>query len=80
MISGENYDLYIYDGAPFKHVKTITSHTNFVNKVAFSLDGSHFVSVSSDKSIVIYNSETLEEVVKREKAHSKGIIDVAWID
>jgi WD40 repeat protein len=38
------------------------------------------VSVSSDKSIVVHDSETLETIQKIEKAHNKGIIDVNWID
>lgn len=38
------------------------------------------MTVSSDKTIVIYDSETLEVVKKIDKAHTKGIMDVNWID
>ncbi len=38
------------------------------------------MSVSSDKSIIVYDTETLDTVQKIEKAHGKGILDVAWLD
>ncbi len=51
-----------------------------MNKIAYRPDGIFFVSVSADKSIAIYDSETLEVVRKIDKAHNKGIIDVVWIN
>jgi WD repeat-containing protein 61 len=80
ILSGENQEVYVFDGVPFKHAKTLRAHTNFVNKVAFRQDGKVFVSVSSDKTIVVYDTESLEVVRKIEKAHTKGIIDVSWIN
>ena len=80
VLSGENQEVYVFDGVPFKHAKTITQHTNFVNKVAFRPDGKVFVTVSSDKTIILHDSETLDVIRKIEKAHSKGIMDVNWID
>jgi len=71
--------MYAFDGAPFKHVKTIHSHQNFVNRISFSPDGKHFASASSDKSVVIHDSETMEQTQKIEKAHSKGVMDLAWL-
>jgi len=62
VMSGENQEVYVFDGAPFKHAKTLKHHTNFVNKVLFNENGSLFASVSSDKTIVIYNTETLEVI------------------
>lgn len=38
------------------------------------------MSVSSDKSIVIHDSETTEIIQKIERAHNKGVIDAVWID
>lgn len=80
VLGGENQELHIFDGAPFKSVKTVNNHTNFVNKVAFSQSGTKFLSVSSDKSIAIYDSESTEILQKIDKAHGKGIIDAVWID
>jgi WD40 repeat protein len=79
LLGGEDNSIIVMDGTPFKFVKTLKGHTGFVNKVAFRPDGMFIVSVSADKSIVIYDSDTLEVVRKIDKAHTKGIIDVAWI-
>jgi WD40 repeat protein len=79
-MAGEGFEIYAFDGAPFKHFKSIQPHTNFINKIAFNKEGSQFVSVSSDKTIIIHDTQTLDTVQKIEKAHSKGIIDVAWLD
>ena len=70
----------MFDGVPFKAVKTLHSHTHFVNGLAFNRDGSMFVSVSSDKSIILHDTATLEPLQKIEKAHGKGVMDVFWID
>lgn len=80
IIGGEDQDVYVFDGVPFKHAKTISQHVNFVNKVAFRPDGKLFVTVSSDKSVILFDSETLEPIRKIEKAHTKGIMDVNWVD
>jgi WD repeat-containing protein 1 (actin-interacting protein 1) len=80
IIGGENQEVFVFDGVPYKFTKTIKTHTNFINKVAFRADGKFFISVSSDKSIVLYDTETLEVVRKIDKAHNKGIIDAIWIN
>ena len=80
VLSGENQEVYVFDGVPFKHAKTINLHTNFVNQVSFRPDGKVFMSVSSDKTIAFYDSETLEVIRKIEKAHTKGIMDASWVD
>lgn len=80
VLGGEDHEVYVFDGVPFKHAKTLTQHSNFVNRVAFSPNGKFFVTVSSDKTIVLFDSETLEVVKKIDKAHTKGIMDVNWID
>lgn len=79
-MGGEEHEINVFDGAPFKHVKTLRQHTSFVSRVAFSPSGKFLVSVSSDKSIVLYDSETLEMIKKIDQAHKKGILDVNWVD
>jgi WD40 repeat protein len=69
VVGGENFETYVFDGVPFKHAKTLHVHSHFVNRIRFSPSGKQFVSVSSDKSIVVFDSDTLEEVKKIEKAH-----------
>lgn len=36
--------------------------------------------MSSDKSFVVHDSESLEVVKKVDGAHGKGIMDFAWLD
>lgn len=66
---------------PFKPDKSVTDqHTHFVNQVRFSPDGTKFASASSDKNVVLFNSDSAEVIKKIEGAHSKGILDLAWLD
>ena len=80
VVSGENNEVYLFDGVPFKHAKTISQNTNFVNRAVYRPDGKVFVTVSSDKTIQVIDNDTFEVVKKIEKAHNKGIIDVNWVD
>lgn len=56
ILGGENSEIYAFDGVPFKFVKTFTPHTNFINRVLFKPDGKQFLSVSSDKTICLFDS------------------------
>lgn len=80
LVGGEGNEICVFDGVPFKFTKTLRDQTGFVNKVSFRPDGLFFVSVSADKSVVIYDTQTLEVVRKIDKAHNKGIIDVVWLN
>lgn len=62
IMGGEGMEIYVYDGVPFKFTKTLNVHSNFINQVAFNKSGSHFVSVSGDKSIVLHDTNSLEVV------------------
>lgn len=78
---GENYHIFEQTGVPFKNGKTITDqHTHFINRVRFNDQGNLFATASSDKSVVIFDSETVEPTKKIETAHSKGILDLNWLD
>ena len=50
---------------PFKLDHSCTEHTNYVNQVCYSRDGSHIASVGSDKKIVLYEGKegTVEETL-----------------
>lgn len=80
MVGSEGNEISVFDGAPFKFIKTLREHTGFVNKIAFRPDGIFFASISADKSLVIYDTETLEVTRKVDKAHTKGIIDLVWLN
>ena len=54
-------------------------HTGFVTRIAFIPgDESHFVTVSADKSLKVYNTETNETVFEQTGLHSMGINDFTF--
>lgn len=55
---GEDFKTVHYAGPPFKMDHSNTCHTNFVNCVRYSPDGSKVVSVGSDKKIQFYDGAT----------------------
>ena len=60
-------------------------HSNFINCVRFSPDGSHFCSVGSDKKAILFDGKTGERVgylgdPAKKEAHSGGIYGVSSIN
>lgn len=55
-------------------------HSNFVNCIRYSPDGSKFISVSSDKKGVIYDGKTGEKIgeLSSEDGHKGSIYAVSW--
>jgi len=56
------YDVKIWDTATWQELVTLTGHTEGVNDVVFSPDGSRLVSVSSDRSGRIWDVETGDQL------------------
>lgn len=62
-MGGDEFVLKFYQGPPYKFVKSSQkNHSNYVNGVKYSPSGKYFISVSSDKKIVIYNGENFEMI------------------
>lgn len=40
IMGGTNQEIFVYDGAPFKYVKTLNINSHFVNALAFNQSGS----------------------------------------
>lgn len=57
--------------------KRIQDQQNGISKVEFSQNGEFFASASSNKTIIIYNSETLEKV-QTLVGHKKGVNDISF--
>lgn len=55
-------------------------HSNFVNCVRYSPDGSKFITVSSDKKGIIYDGKTCEKLgeLSSEDGHKGSIYAVSW--
>lgn len=67
-----------YAGPPFKIDHSNKSvHTNFVNCIRYSSDGSKAVSVGSDKKVQFYDDKG-EPTVEIKDAHAGGIYAVAF--
>jgi WD repeat-containing protein 1 (actin-interacting protein 1) len=76
----EDFNVQFYAGPPFKYSCGLKEHSNFVNCLRYAPDGSRFVSVSSDKTGVVYNGETGEVVGKLDPTggHAGSIFHCAW--
>ncbi len=80
VVGSEDFGMSFYSGPPFKYTCGLKEHSNFVNCVRFAPDGSRFVSVSADKTGVVYNGETGAVVGKLDPAgmHSGGVYHCSW--
>ncbi|CAN8266966.1 unnamed protein product [Cochlearia groenlandica] len=77
---GEDFLVNFYDGPPFKFHSSHRQHTNFVNCIRYSPDGSKFITVSSDKKGTIYDGKTGDKVgeLASEDGHKGSIYAVSW--
>ncbi|CAI0547803.1 unnamed protein product [Linum tenue] len=77
---GEDFVVNFYEGPPFKFMLSHRQHSNFVNCVRFSPDGSKCITVSSDKKGLVYNGKTGEIIgeLSHENAHTGSIYAVSW--
>uniref|UniRef100_A0A2N9H5S8 Uncharacterized protein n=1 Tax=Fagus sylvatica TaxID=28930 RepID=A0A2N9H5S8_FAGSY len=77
---GEDFLVNFYEGPPFKFKLSHRDHSNFVNCVRFSPDGTKFITVSSDKKGLIYDAKTAEKIgeLSSEDSHNGSIYAVSW--
>ncbi|XP_039121370.1 actin-interacting protein 1-2 [Dioscorea cayenensis subsp. rotundata] len=77
---GEDFLVNFYEGPPFRFKLSQREHSNFVNCVRFSPDGSKFITVSSDKKGIIYDAKTGEKMgeLSAADAHKGSIYAVNW--
>jgi WD40 repeat protein len=62
--AGDDNNLVFYHGAPYKYNKTISTHTRFVQDVAYAPNGDSFVSVGSDSKVFVYDGKTGDTLVE----------------
>nr|XP_061788708.1 WD repeat-containing protein 1-like isoform X2 [Nerophis lumbriciformis] len=69
-----------FEGPPFKFKFTLRDHTQFINCVRFSPDGSHFAMAGADGQIIVYDGGNGQRVssLGGEKAHRGGIYALSW--
>lgn len=79
MTGGEDFRVCFFKGPPFKmEHSNDTVHTNFINCVRYSSDGSKVISVSTDKNIQKYDGATGEATGEVKNAHTGGIYGVSF--
>uniref|UniRef100_A0A3Q1JTH0 Uncharacterized protein n=1 Tax=Anabas testudineus TaxID=64144 RepID=A0A3Q1JTH0_ANATE len=71
---------FVYTNGKSVIIRNIDDHSQFVNCVRFSPDGSRFATAGADGQIFIYDGTTGERVgsLGGEKAHKGGIYAVSW--
>ncbi|KAJ1965321.1 WD40 repeat-like protein [Dipsacomyces acuminosporus] len=72
-----------FHGAPYKYEKLLKDHTAFVNDVRYSPDDKYFVTVGSDKKIILYDGKTGDFIRQvgagdQASAHQGSIYAVSW--
>jgi WD40 repeat protein len=81
MVTGsEDLAVNYFEGPPFKFKKAFKDHQRFVNAVRFSPNGEKFISVSSDKTCVIFDGKTGDKLgqLEAEDGHKLGVYGAAW--
>ncbi|PVF98501.1 putative actin interacting protein 1 [Serendipita vermifera] len=77
--ASDDTQLGFFHGAPYKYEKTMRNHTNFVQDVRYAPSGDLFVSVGSDRNIVLYDGKTGDVVSELgDKIHSGTIFATSW--
>ena len=76
---GLDFSMSFYKGPPFKYLHSLKEHTNFVNCVRYSPDGSLFASVGSDKGIHVYTgAEGEHRAAITATPHKGSVYALAW--
>jgi WD40 repeat protein len=77
---GQDFKVGFYKGPPFKFLKSVVEHTNFVQCVRYSWDGALLCSVGSDSAIHLFDGESGDAKVSLpgEKEHSGSIYGCAF--
>jgi len=79
LTGGEDMKTIFYEGPPFKlNHSNNAVHTNFVNCVRYSADGTKLVSVGSDKKIQFYDGATGSPTTEIANAHAGTIYSVSF--
>ncbi|KAK8937418.1 hypothetical protein KSP39_PZI012579 [Platanthera zijinensis] len=77
---GEDFILNFYEGPPFKFKHSHRDHSNFINCVRYSPDGTKFITVSSDKKGIIFDGKSGNKIgeLSMEEGHKGSIYAVSW--
>lgn len=75
----EDGTVIFHEGPPFRFSKSLERHRLEANDVAYSPDGSYFITVGSDRKIGVYEGKTAEFQGWIESGHNASIYAVSWM-
>lgn len=79
MSASEDFNVCYFEGPPFKFKQSLSgNHSNFVNCIRYSPDGSKAVSVGSDKKMFLYDGKTGDLIDTFPEEHTISIYSVTW--
>jgi|TARA_B110000285_G_C14554830_1_gene350878 WD40 repeat protein len=80
LAAGEDLEVHTYKAMPPGYVGSQKFGPGFINQVAFTPwdEGAHYVTISSDKSIKLINTESKECLVDKQACHKMGISELAF--
>jgi len=75
--ASEDMQVNLYEGPPFKFVKSMREHTKFANCARFSPDGALLCTVGSDMKVVIYDAASGEKKGEL-SGHTGSVYACSW--
>lgn len=81
VLAGEDQEIQCYKGPPFQLLTSLhNASAGYINRIRYTPwdNFAHFITVSADKSIKLYSTETNELVFEKQGAHDKSIMDFAF--
>eukprot|EP00475_Leptophrys_vorax_P037298 TRINITY_DN64097_c0_g1_i1.p1 TRINITY_DN64097_c0_g1~~TRINITY_DN64097_c0_g1_i1.p1 ORF type:complete len:618 (+),score=23.04 TRINITY_DN64097_c0_g1_i1:143-1996(+) len=77
---GEDFAVNYYEGPPFRFKASNKEHSNYVNCVRFSPDGSKLLTVSSDRKALLFDGKTGAKTgaLSADDGHGGSVYAAAW--
>ncbi|CAM6093161.1 unnamed protein product [Calypogeia fissa] len=77
---GEDFLVNFYTGPPFRFKTSHREHSNFVNCIRYSPDGTKFITLGSDKKGVIFEGRSGEKLgeLSGQNGHTGSIYAASW--
>lgn len=79
----EDLRVNFYEGPPFKFKTSSTAHERYPNRVQYSPDGAHYISIGSDSKIIVYegkDGEQIKQIENEQKSggHAGAVYSMCW--
>ena len=81
IVTGQDMEIQMYKGIPLKLEKSVQKvHTGFVNQIKYTKtdNAAHFVTVSGDKTLQVFDTATGDSILTQNCGHTQGINDLCF--